>query len=677
MSADKPRRRGAEAALRGWLGRRENGAEALEALARELVAARANRPFAGSDAELRGALREWTQARPAEADALLPELLGLGGGRGAYYTPPEIARWIVRATLQAAGPSGESYAARWLDPSCGGGVFLLAAFDELTARHGARDPNAAELPDNFRPDDFPEVRQGAWVVERQLFGVELQPEAANWAKTLLESRAPGARANVATGDALRFFKGAENQAAAPTPDFPEDFGVVLGNPPYLGEKGRKALFDEIRETELARRFYRGKMDYAYFFFHLGLDLLRPGGTLAYLSAAYYLTATNAAGLRADLAERARPRLLFDFGEARLFRGAPGHHSLLSVYQKKGEPDTSVNSAPVRRLFCKAKGLLEGPRLRAVLAEDPAYVTAAFAQDRLADAEQAALTAGRAVPLGEIARLLTGVMGGCDRLTRRRLDAMPEAARQLDWQAGDGVFVLDENRPRDRAALALLEGSPFLKPFYKSGDVVPFGAKTVRGLWLVFSTLQNRAADDPAVRAHLERFRPALESVRARNREPLRLWACLRRGGAHPEAFEAPKIVCPQRAAANCFGWTTEPFYASADVYFILSPQEPFTFDYLLGLLNSGPAWAWHRRRGKRKGRLTEFYREPLSRFPVPVADQGLRAEVAGLAACLRACAAQGEIAPDLRAELDAAAAAAFRAAGLGELSEGVQGINFY
>lgn len=45
----------------------------------------------------------------------------------------------------------------------------------------------------------------------------------------------------------------------------ESFDIVIGNPPYIGEKGHKNIFQEIKSSELSK-FYLRKMDLFYFFF---------------------------------------------------------------------------------------------------------------------------------------------------------------------------------------------------------------------------------------------------------------------------------------------------------------------------------------------------------------------------------------------------------------------------
>jgi len=50
------------------------------------------------------------------------------------------------------------------------------------------------------------------------------------------------------------------------------FDIVIGNPPYIGEKGNKEKFRDVKKTKL-EAFYLRKMDYFYFFFHQALKVI--------------------------------------------------------------------------------------------------------------------------------------------------------------------------------------------------------------------------------------------------------------------------------------------------------------------------------------------------------------------------------------------------------------------
>jgi hypothetical protein len=83
-------------------------------------------------------------------------------------------------------------------------------------------------------------------------------------------------------------------------DVADGFDVVIGNPPYIGEKGNEIVFHKMIGSELYKRFYTRWMDYFYYFFHFGLDVLNENGILSYITTNYYFTSTGGVKLREDL-----------------------------------------------------------------------------------------------------------------------------------------------------------------------------------------------------------------------------------------------------------------------------------------------------------------------------------------------------------------------------------------
>jgi len=130
----------------------------------------------------------------------LPELVvdapAARKARGAYFTPPALANFLARWAVHG------NRSARVLDPTCGEGVFLLAAAREL------RHLGTVEE----RLDD-------------QVFGVDLHGESLEETTRLLEEE--GLDANVIASD---FFE------LAPPSELFSSFGpfdAVIGNPPFV------------------------------------------------------------------------------------------------------------------------------------------------------------------------------------------------------------------------------------------------------------------------------------------------------------------------------------------------------------------------------------------------------------------------------------------------------------
>lgn len=127
---------------------------------------------------------------------------------GVFYTPPALARDLVEATVGRvlAGGAAEP---RVMDPACGGGALLVAAYRRLLAWHAGEGQVTAALRRR--------------ILERSIFGVDVDPDAVEVTRRALAQIADtdvDVAGNIRVGDALL----AED---------PRTFDVVLANPPYV------------------------------------------------------------------------------------------------------------------------------------------------------------------------------------------------------------------------------------------------------------------------------------------------------------------------------------------------------------------------------------------------------------------------------------------------------------
>ena len=196
--------------------------------------------------------------------------------RGAFFTPPDIARYLVRWAVRSPDD-------RVLEPSCGEAGFLLAAANRLM-----------ELG----------ATPSCW--EEQLHGVEIFEASARNAETLL--RDAGFRTHVAVGD---FFEH----------ETPTAYDAVVGNPPFVRYQNfsgaararglEAALAQGVRLTGLANAWAAFVAKAA---FHLASD-----GRLALVLPAELLSVNYAREVRRFLLRRfGRVRLIMF--EERIFPG---------------------------------------------------------------------------------------------------------------------------------------------------------------------------------------------------------------------------------------------------------------------------------------------------------------------------------------------------------------------
>ena len=413
------------------------------------------------------------------------------------------------------------------------------------------------------------------------------------------------------------------------------FDIVIGNPPYIGEKYHKTLFEPVKKSKKMRKYYLGKMDYFYFFFHLALDMLKDNAIGIFITTNYFPTATGAKTLRSDLKSRAVVLALCNFGELRLFDNAAGQHNMITLFQKSSSKNKFCNLIDIHRKGVFAQDIITGieeKNLSDCVFRNVTQTELFEGEDnyiRFSSATSNSIIGEiifdkmtyHSYKLGDITSVRTGIMGGCDNLNKKNIEYISEQLVSSNFKVNDGVFVLDTHNKRDEARIKELKKHAFLKAFYKNSDISKYTVSNIPEKYIVFSAPGNLEQEQLLIKQHLAPYRSVLEHIRKINNEKVDYWYLLRRGTSHKEIFECPKIVAPQRSKYNVFGYHEGEWYASADVYYITHASNGYSLKFILGLLNSRLYYYWLYHKGKRKGETLELYQAPVSKIPIPIVDQ--------------------------------------------------------
>jgi len=398
------------------------------------------------------------------------------------------------------------------------------------------------------------------------------------------------------------------------------FDVVIANPPYIGEKGHKEMFREIRLGILSK-FYQGKMDLFYFFFHLALNIGRHKAHIAFITTNYYPTATGAKKLRQDFKERAIIKKLVNFNELKIFEGL-GEHNMITIL-KNGKDENAIaetciterqgNAKPeiLNTIFSgrdekteyykiSQKNLYEGQeyyiRLTGIseISNNPIQIIL----DKIKM---------QGVNLGTICNVNQGIVTGADRVSRKHI-----IKYNIKANLGDGIFVLSVNEIKE-LDLNVNEKN-VLKPWFKNSDIRKYWTSDITHEYVLYLDGTYRKKNIPFIIRHLFKFKANLQERREVHKGS-RNWYDLWRS-REQVIFEHAKIVAPQRSLENAFGYNEISWYASADVYFITEKDRSVSLKYILALLNSKLYYLWLYHRGKRKGEMLELYQKPLSEIPI-------------------------------------------------------------
>ncbi len=570
---------------------------------------------------------------------------------GAYYTPDYIVKPIVKETLTPLvekKSSEEILNLKVCDPAMGSGHFLSSVLNFLARKY--LEAKEKEINDDL---DVSLLEAKKLVLHNCIYGVDINPSAVKLAKmSLWLQTADSSEELEHLDDQMKCADSLTNEALwrDEWKFLEQGLDAVVGNPPYLGEKGHKEIFQKIVQGRLGKRFYLRRMDIFYFFFHLGLDILKDNGRLGFITTNYFITARGAKKLRQDFYERCNLDLLLNLNELKIFGEASGQHNMITILSKNGETmktkiiNSNESGKGSESVFEKIYSGLSKKTSHSFLEKnalydgDEKYIRVNVGAAGITEDGNLSFTPilekikKSEFLLKEIYTVNQGIVTGADKVSPRHLEKYKTNAKK-----GDGIFVMNRSELKNKN---ISTQSSHVKPWFKNHNIQKFSTSAKQNLFvLYFKDLKKKQPIQPQILRHFEKFKPLLVdrlTVCKKNKFQWNIvskW--INRGEYYllfyprkQEVFEGPKIVCPQRSKLNTFGYNEVPWYAASDVFFI-TPSEKSNLDlkYSLGLLNSKLYFCWLYFRGKRKGENLELIGKPLSEIPIKDVDNRTQGKV--------------------------------------------------
>lgn len=265
---------------------------------------------------------------------------------GVFYTPSRITRGIVEKSIgeylndkkielgieklpeltdetietqRGLSARAEKHLAFWreyrnkilnitvIDPACGSGAFLIAAYDYLKKELDEINDRIADLKGRtqelFDGDEMYDASRENEYLIKCLYGVDLNPESVEisklslWLRTLTKDKPlTNLDDNIKSGNSITEFDFHK--------EFPEvfakgGFDIVIGNPPYVRQERLKDI-----KTILEEKFttYIGTADLYCYFYELAINLLKTGGVLGYITSNKWLRINYGKNIRKMLNE---------------------------------------------------------------------------------------------------------------------------------------------------------------------------------------------------------------------------------------------------------------------------------------------------------------------------------------------------------------------------------------
>lgn len=502
-----------------------------------------------------------------------------------------------------------------IDISCGTGLFLIKAFKYLKEiKETLYYLLGIEKDSLFEKE----------ILENSLYGIDIQREPIIVCKMCLSSFCSKRQPLDLCNNVYRADSLSNNAYMCAKVKKVIDLGgfhIVLGNPPYLGEKGNKELFEKVKTLDIGKKFYESKMDYFYFFLYRGIELLHGDGILNFITTNYFTTADGAKKLRLYLRENINFLEILNFNECEIFKDAKGQHNIVySMVRKK--KDESVHIKTIKKSKFKLQDILKENKdfIEEFKLDSQKNLyglkNKIFIQGHVSnDSILRKMITKKDGELGEFFNVNQGIVSGVDKITKlvyeKKLTL--EELKNNNIKKGEGVFVLNYEELKDKE----LEGSSYIRRFYKNSHIKRYTALNETHDYIIYVNKEFSQEDSTTlkIKKHLNRFKGPL-CMRREVIAKTRPWYGLQ-WPRNEEIFLKNKILVPQRAKKNVFALETNPWYASADVYFITNDTQSYDkWNFILAQLNSKLMYYWLYFLGKRKGEYLELYSTPLKEIPI-------------------------------------------------------------
>lgn len=517
---------------------------------------------------------------------------------GVFYTPNRITRGIVEKSIgeclndkklelgfeklpeltdesietqRGLSVKAEKHLAFWreyrskvlnikvIDPACGSGAFLIAAYDYLKKELDEINDRIADLKGRtqelFDGDEMYDASRENEYLIRCLYGVDLNPESVEisklslWLRTLTKDKPlTNLDDNIKSGNSITefdFYKG-----------FPEvfergGFDVVIGNPPYVRQEDIK---EDKKYLEENYSTYLGTADLYCYFYELGIRLLKTGGVLGYITSNKWLRINYGKNIRKMLNEYYIIEIE-DHGKILQFVDA-GVNTNIIVLKKINRQNSEV------KIVLTEENNKTFETNQNNFSED-GYL---FLDNRLLKVKEKIDAIGK--PLGDWnIEINYGIKTGLN-----------------------DAFIINKEKynelvKKDRKNKEILE------PVLRGRDISRYdidynnlylinthnGYKSTNGEYIRFIDIE----DYPLVKEHLAKFEPGLSKRQDKGVTPYNLRNC-----AYLEEFNNEKIIYGQISNIPKFSYDLTKYILN-DTAFIITGEK---LKYLLVMLNSNLIW---------------------------------------------------------------------------------------
>ncbi len=400
----------------------------------------------------------------------------------------------------------------------------------------------------------------------------------------------------------------------------EKYDLIIGNPPYLGQNYASEIFqDYVSKFLICKEFFCGNMDLFYWFIHLGIRKLKPGGLLCFITTNYWIKKGEKTGvkkLKPHITDECFLKIYVDLSDLKVFHDAPGQHNCIFVLQKKTEDEKKNKIDKKIKIFQLNKGLNNFKRNKGYNLINQDW-TSYFSS--LANLDLKKNGNWNLLYPENVKKIIEIVESSCKNSAGKvlRLKDFFQIRNGI-ITIKDDVFILKEknNLRIENENYFIKIGEKFLKlnefekkrlkKLYKGRCIQPFTFDNEDYGWMICfdkREFQSRSFDPlktyPNLIRYLSQYKDELKKTLVKCKESPDYWLFPRRGlkihklrnrnaikYLEPYYQNEKKIFFSYISNENVFGYTTKPFFATSDTYFLHNDGIKADYNFLIAYLNS-------------------------------------------------------------------------------------------
>ena len=446
--------------------------------------------------------------------------------QGIYYTPKYIVEFIVKETLgemlKKTKPK-EISKIRVLDPACGSGSFLIAAYDKILETLTKQNSQTSL----FAKFD---------ILKENIFGVDLDAQAVEIAQLNLllkvlsqKTKLPTLQHNLRMGNSLISEGDAQYKPFNFETEFKEvsaqgGFDVIIGNPPYVRQENIKQ-YKSYFEKEFPN-VYAGTADLFVYFFEKSMHLLKDGGYFGFIVSNKFIKSGYGMNLRKYIQNNFKIISLIEKFNDKVFEAATVDPCIIIIQKEKPRKNHQIlynKKIKVPQSSLSEKGW-------------------SFIDETELNLKRKIESAGKKIKDWECVNIYRGVVTGLNN-----------------------AYIIDQNT-KENLTRKDTNSLEVIKPLLRGQNLKRY-QKEFKNEYLIKIKPGINLKKYPAIEEHLKKYEYAL-SQRWEPKAGKIKWYELRPCVYYDE-FEKPKIIYPDISEKGGFYLDNEGYYFNNTIYMIV------------------------------------------------------------------------------------------------------------